>query len=107
MQLSIEQIQDEMVTGGLSPGRVSDFKVYLAALYSMKSHEREQILLVKLEVWLRIRDGKNSDTAADRAWDATTMGLREMSLKMEQKRIDKLVGALSTKLRVMEGEARN
>lgn len=107
MQLTLEQIQEEMATGSISPGRVSDFRVYLAAIYAMRSTELEGILIVKPEVWLKIRDGKNSDTAADRAWDGTADGLREMQLKMELKRIDKLTAALASKLRVMEGEARN
>jgi hypothetical protein len=35
------------------------------------------------------------------------LGLRETQLRMEQKRIDKLMRASSTTLRVMKGEARN
>ena len=107
MQLTLEQIQEEMKGGGLSPGRVSDFRVYLAAVYALRSTELENILMLKPDLWILIRDGKNIDTAADRAWDARLEGKREMHLRMELKRIDKLTSALSSKLRVMEGEARN
>jgi hypothetical protein len=106
MQLTLEQIQEEMQDGGLSPRRVSDFRVYLAAVYALRSVELEAILLVKPDIWLKMRNDKNSDTATDRAWDASANGKRETQLKMELKRIEKLSSALASHLRVMEGEAR-
>jgi hypothetical protein len=55
--------------------------------------------------WLRFREQKSGDRAADREWEATKDGLAEMQLRMLLRRIDRLNSALSAKLRVMEIEA--
>jgi hypothetical protein len=107
MQLSIEYIETEMAGEGLPPRRLADFRVYLAALYSLRAAEMQQILAVKPGIWLDIRGEKNSDKATDREWQATEKGQRETQLKWELRRIDKLSAALASKLRVMEGEAKN
>jgi hypothetical protein len=107
MQLTLEHIEQEMFGEGLSPGQLADFRTYLAALGSSKTGELQDILSKKPAIWLRIREGKNSDKAADREWDATAAGIREMELRMLLKRIDRLTSALASKLRVMEWEIRN
>jgi hypothetical protein len=107
MQLSIEQIEQEMIEGDITPRRISQFRVYLAAIYSLEARKLQEILAVKSATWLAIRGRKNSDTAADREWDACELGQREIAIKMTLKRIDKLSSALSSMLRVKEGEVRN
>lgn len=107
MQLTIEHIEQEMGGEGLSPRHLADFRIFLAALYSMRAGEMQRILAVKPGIWLNMRGEKNSDKATDREWQATPEGARETQLKWELRRIDKLSGAIATKLRVMEGEARN
>ncbi len=103
MQLTLENIESEMAGEGLVPGRLADFRVYLAALYSLRAAEMQDILTVKPSMWLDIRGEKNSDKATDREWQATEKGGRETQLKWELRRIDKLSSAIATKLRVMEG----
>jgi len=106
MHLSLEHIEKEMA-GQPVPGRLADYRIYLAALYSLRAAEMQKILGGKAALWLDIRAEKNSDTATDREWETTTGGQREIQLKWELRRIDKLSSAINTKLRVMEGEARN
>jgi hypothetical protein len=107
MQLTIEHIEKDMAGDQLVPGRLADYRVYLAALYSLRAAEMQKILAVKPGIWLDIRGEKNSDKATDREWQATEKGQRETQLKWELRRIDKLSAALASKLRVLEGEARN
>ena len=107
MQLTIEHIEKQLAGDQHVPGRLADYRVFLAALYSLRAAEMQRILGVKPGLWLRIRETKNSDKATDREWHATEQGQRETQLKWELKRIDKLSGAIATKLRAMEGEARN
>lgn len=106
-QLSLEYIEQEMAGDQPVPGRLADFRVYLAALYSLRAAEMQRILGVKPAIWLKIRGDKNSDKATDREWQATEKGQRETQLKWELRRIDKLSSAIATKLRIMENEARN
>jgi len=107
MQLTLGHIEKEMAGQGLSPGQLADYRVYLAALYSLRAAEMQDILAVKPGKWLDIRGEKNSDKATDREWQATDLGQRETQLKWELRRIDKLSSAAATKLRIMEVEARN
>jgi hypothetical protein len=107
MQLTIEHIEKEMGGDTLVPRLLADYRVFLAALYSLRAAEMQQILAVKPGIWLDTRGEKNSDKATDREWQATEKGQRETQLKWELRRIDKLSGALASKLRVLEGESRN
>jgi hypothetical protein len=104
--LTIEHIETEMAAATLSPGQLSDYRVYLAALASSKTGRLQDILTEKPQRWLAIREHKKSDTSADREYDATSLGIEEMNLRYLLRRIDRLSGALSTKLRVLELEAR-
>lgn len=107
MQLTIERIEKAVAVEGLSPRALAEYRLYLAALYSLRGAEMQQILKVKPLKWLDMRGEKNSDKATDREWQATPEGQKETHLKWELKRIDRLSSAIAGKLRVMEGEARN
>ena len=107
MQLSLEHIEKELQGSELAPTTLADFRVFLAALYSWRANEIQKILALKLFIWLNIREKKNSDKAADREWQTTQKGAREMQLTWELRPIDKLSSAIASKLRVMDAEARN
>lgn len=107
MRLTLEHVESEMAGEGISPGRLADFRIFLAALYSLRAAEMQSILGVKPSTWNAIREHKNSDKSADREWQATEKGLRETQLKWELRRIERLSSAIATKLRVMQGEAKN
>jgi hypothetical protein len=106
MQLSLEHIEKEMA-GTVVPGQLADFRIYLAALYSFKASEMQAILDVKPTTWLNLYKEAESVTEADRMWEITTPGRQEVQIRWILRRIDKLSSAISTKLRVMDGEARN
>lgn len=106
-KLTIEHIEKEMAGDAMSPRQLADFRIFLAALFSLRAGEMQRILAIKPGVWLAYREGTKSDKAADREWQATEEGKRETQLKWELKRIDKLSSAIASKLRVMADEARN
>jgi hypothetical protein len=68
--LTLENIEREMQTTDLSPHTLADYRVYLAALFSLRAAEMQGILAVKPSYWNKIRPHKNSDKAADREWQA-------------------------------------
>lgn len=69
-QLTLEHIEQEMA-GTLVPGHVANFRVYLAAMYSLHAGEMQKILNIKAGVWRAMRETKNSDKATDREWQAS------------------------------------
>ena len=107
MQLSIEHIEQSMAGSEFSPRQLASFRVYLAAMHSLYGSEMSQIEIRKAQEWLAIRAGTGSVAEADRAWDATQDGQRQIALKWELRRIDKLIQAIASMLRVMEQEARH
>lgn len=107
MQLTLEQIEKQMAGDVIVPGRLADFRLYLAALYSLRASEMQKLLAVKPKAWLAFREDASSAAEADRLWEATAEGQRETQLRWELRRIDKLSSAAASKLRIMEAEARN
>lgn len=107
MQLSLEVIEQRLSVDTIVPRELANYRIYLAALYSLRASEMQQVLAKKPGMWLDIRGEKNSDKATDREWQATPEGQRETMLKWELRRIEKLSSAIATKLRIMESEARN
>jgi hypothetical protein len=109
MHLTLEHIEKELIAAGdqVIPGRLADYRIYLAAISSLHSGEMQKILAVKSPTWNQIREHKNSDKAADREWQATSLGQRELWLKWELKRLSTLSAAISSKLHVANQEAQN
>lgn len=103
----LENIDKELQTGGVTPQRAADMRVQLSGHYSHLSSQLEEVLKVKPGIWSRIRSECKSDKSADRHFEGTSEGLREMSLRMALKRIDKVISGLSSLIRVKEGEAKN
>lgn len=79
----------------------------MTALHSQALDGLEEILAVKPQLWMNLRESVNSDKAADRAWDATEMGINEMRHRMTLKRLEKEISAAASALRVLEAEGRN
>ena len=103
--MNLESIEKEL-TNGLIPHRAADIRVELSGYYSRMSGELQEILALKPSRWLMIRKDVKTDKEADRVWDAGEMGIQEMRLKMNMKRIDKIISSLSSFIRVAEQESK-
>lgn len=90
-----------------APGQLSEALLYLSADYTQKTIDLTEVLTLKSSTWPKFRTEAGSDKQADKAWDATPEGLREMSLRLEMKSLEKLMSAIKAHLRVRETEARN
>lgn len=105
--MTIEQIQQRMNEGGLSPAEASEFKMFLSAQYAYLSGLLEDVLLTKSEWWGLERPNQKSDKATDMAWARTPKGRDELSYTFKRKSIEKLISSLSSYLRVQEGQSKN
>ena len=105
LERAIEIAQSE--TAG--PGELSILRSWLAGQYARTGALLTGILMRKPSVWqeIREREGIKSDRSADRAWEATPDGLKEMQYRMELKICDKLTSAIRTRIEIFQGEARN
>lgn len=58
-------------------------------------------------MWVAMREYYKSDTATDRAWQATELGKEETKTKLKLKALEKEMSAIKTHLKVKSDEARN
>lgn len=101
----IKDIESRLETAG--PHELAEMKLKLSSIYSRMSEMLMEIFRQKPGLWNKIREGVKSDTAAERSWEATNLGLREMELKQWLKVIEKMISSINTMLRIYEGEAHN
>jgi hypothetical protein len=86
---------------------LAEYKAQLSAEYSFFSGLLEGVLARKPAIWNEMRKNHNSDKATDREYEATSDGIDEVGLRLKLKRIEKMISAISSLLRVAEGEAKH
>lgn len=91
------------------PGELSECRLWLAGQYAYLNNQLIGILKNKPQVWNEIRySGKvKSDTAAERLWEMSEMGLKEMEINKTLKSIEKISSAIKSRLDTLQGELRN
>ena len=92
-----------------TPRQLAEDRVNLSAEYATLSEELSDILTVKASRWAVYRADPDckSDTAAEKRWDATSEGLREMQIRLKLKAFEKQMSAAKTMIDVMTAESRN
>lgn len=90
-----------------TPHELAEENVTFTAAYERASADLEEILASKPLVWMTLREESKSAAEADKKWDATEDGVKEMRLRMKLKRWEKHISSNKTLLRILEGEARN
>lgn len=90
-----------------TPREYQEIRDQMTALHSRALERLEQIWTVKPAQWQELRKVEKSDKAADRAWEATPLGIEEMKLRLQVKRIEKEISAAASALRLLEAEGRN
>lgn len=105
--MPLHEIERELLTPDLPPGRLAELLVLLSAKYAEATNRLEEILFAKPALWNGMRADFKSDTACERAWEATEMGLQELKWKMTLKKIEKMMSACKTMIQVRTNEAHN
>lgn len=97
----------------LSPQQTDLYRTKLTALYALLSEELAQLEKKKPLAWLQIKQdhlstGEKplSDKMADTMYDCTDEGQRRVELKFHLKASEKMISALSARMRRLETEAR-
>jgi hypothetical protein len=99
---TLEEIELEMMQNP-SPSRLAE----LSAKYAYATNQYEDILVRKPPIWNEMRKAFKSDTACERAWEATEAGVSERHWKFQIKKIEKMMSAAKTLIDVKTGEAQN
>jgi len=104
--LTLEQIEVEMATEK-TPGRLAELRVVLSAKYAAATNNYEAVLVQKPALWNAVRGNFKSDTACERSWEATELGIAERHWKFQIRKIERMMSAIKTLIEVKTGEARN
>ena len=101
--------QDMMRLGqyNSNPSLSAEDRARLSGEYSFWTGILEDILQRKPKVWNEMRSKHKSDKACDKEFEATDDGINEVVIRLKLKLIEKLISALSTLIRLAEGQARN
>lgn len=92
-----------------TPAEIAERRVELSSEYSKCADDLADILEIKATAWMTIRNREDikSDTKAEREWESTELGIKEMRLRLKMKGIEKKLSAAKSYLDVANNEARN
>lgn len=105
--MTLEEIEKEFMLQQITPSRIAKIKVILAGKYARVMNELEQILLQKPIIWNKMRPDYKSDAATERAWEASDLGLKELHWNIQRKKVEKMISAASSLIKVKSDEAHN
>lgn len=88
-----------------NPHLCAEYKSLLAGEYSYLVGCLEDLKARKPLVWLEMRKEHKSDSATNKAYEATEDGMLETQLKSKLKRIEKLTQGVSSLIKLAEGES--
>lgn len=90
-----------------SPHAISEERIKLSEEYSRYAGQLAKLLKVQADYFNNHRHEHKSDTATQRAFEATEDGVTFAVLKLKLKSIEKTMSAYNTHLRLLENEAKN
>ena len=105
----IQQVENSLRDGTLlnNPHLCADKRAQLSGEYSYLVGQLEEIKSIKPLVWLEMRKEHKSDSATDKAYEATEEGLKEVRLRGQIKRAEKLISGLGSLIKIATDEAHN
>ena len=104
--MTIEEIQKEMELGQLIPPRMAELRTILSGKYA-RARDVWDDLETSRFVFINSKDDDMSEAARDREWNGTEEGKEWRHWKSQMRKIDRMLNALSSQIRVAEGEMRN
>lgn len=108
---NIQRIQDNLIKGyyTTNPVEAAQDRSILSGEYAWIMGQLEMILQRKPSIWNTMREsGKfKSDTATERAWEATSDGINEAGLRLRAKGIEKMMQGLGSLIKIAENDAHN
>ncbi len=105
--MTIDELGEKMKSGNLMPAECAEYVVSLTGWYATYSGRKEILEGLSVDFFNKKRQDYKSDKACERAWDFTTEGRELVSLNLKLKKIEKMISAFKTLLRLKESEAKN
>lgn len=90
-----------------TPREAVEKKERLTAEHTKLTERMIDIVKEKGKIWLDMRAELKTDTQANRAYDASPLGIEEAQIKLRMKSIDKEISSVNSIIRNAENEAKN
>lgn len=105
----IETVQNALRDGSLlnNPHLCAQYRSQLSGEYSYLVGLLDEMKTMKPLVWLEMRKEHKSDSATNKAYEATEDGIKEVQIKNKLKRCEKLMQGLNSIIKIAEAEAFN
>ena len=105
--MTIQKISEELQNTAISPGRLSELHISLAAEYAFISSRLSEILKVEDKLWNAIREHVDTDTKATREWGSLQEIINLKVYKQELKVIEKMMSSIRLRISTLSEEAHN
>lgn len=106
--LTYSQIVDNLKNEtNFTPEELSRWHSWLAGDYALQSQELTDLERQGVGLWKELRATLETDKQAERAYDATEIGIGIKACRLRLKAIEKCIGAIKSLLETARGEARN
>ena len=102
--ISLEEIARDLQSGFFSLQDLSEKRSWLAGEYFYLNAQLAEILKVKPAKWNELRREAKSDASAERIWQATLDGLKEVELRLTLKSIEKMLSSIRTQIEIQLSE---
>lgn len=99
----IQELREETQ---IAPGTLVEYEKWCAAQYAFYAGLLKDIEILKAKEWPKIRSEVKSDNQAEHFWHQRPEGIDEIGYKWELRRLQKLISACRSLLRVAEGESK-
>lgn len=86
---------------------LAEERIGMAEEYSRYCGEFANLIAYRAKFYKDDRENHKSDTAFERAWERTDLGVKMTTIKLKLKAIEKQLSASATMLRLLENEAKN
>ena len=105
----ISTVENALRNGELEndPHGAAEYRARLSGEYSFYAGQLADVLKEKPSLWNARRKDFKSDTACDRWFESTELGINETGLQLTLKRLEKLMQGLNALIKLHENEARN
>lgn len=105
----IDTVQEALREGSLvnNPALCAEYRAQMSGEMSYLISQLGEIKTKKPELWLEMRKSHNSDSATNKAYDATELGVLEVQLRGKVKQCEKLMQGLNSIIKLAEAESRN
>ena len=104
--MTLSEIQESLATEQ-DPAKLAEHRVVLSHKYSTATDKLEACEKLYADWWDIHRDNYKSDTATDKAWEKTEVGQEQRHWKYQIRKIDKMMNAISSLIKVKTGQAMN